>query len=110
MTSTVAQTTVALERIETILSADEVIGERAGAVDPGRVRGAITFDRVSFGYSKDEPVLHEVSFAIEPGQVVGIVDKGHLGIPAAVVVRTDLGEREINVVWLAAAAEAEPPS
>jgi ABC-type multidrug transport system fused ATPase/permease subunit len=73
MTSTVAQTTVAMERIEAILSADEVIGERAGAVDPGRVRGAITFDRVSFGYNKDEPVLHEVSFAIEPGQVVGIV-------------------------------------
>ena len=73
MTSTVAQTTVALERIETILSADEVIKERADAVDPGRVKGAITFDRVSFGYSKDEPVLHEVSFAIEPGQVVGIV-------------------------------------
>jgi ABC-type multidrug transport system fused ATPase/permease subunit len=73
MTSTVAQTTVALERIETILSADEVIKERADAVDPARVKGAITFDRVSFGYSKDEPVLHEVSFAIEPGQVVGIV-------------------------------------
>jgi subfamily B ATP-binding cassette protein MsbA len=73
MTSTVAQTTVALERIEVILSADEVIKERADAVDPGRVKGAITFDRVSFGYSKDEPVLHEVSFAIEPGQVVGIV-------------------------------------
>jgi subfamily B ATP-binding cassette protein MsbA len=73
MTSTIAQTTVALERIETILSADEVIQERAGAVDSGRVKGAITFDRVSFGYSKDEPVLHEVSFAIEPGQVVGIV-------------------------------------
>jgi subfamily B ATP-binding cassette protein MsbA len=73
MTSTVAQITVALERIETILSADEVIRERAGAVDSGRVKGAITFDRVSFGYSRDEPVLHEVSFAIEPGQVVGIV-------------------------------------
>jgi ABC-type multidrug transport system fused ATPase/permease subunit len=73
MTSTIAQTTVALERIETILSADEVIKERADAVDPGRVKGAIVFDRVSFGYSKDEPVLHEVSFAIEPGQVVGIV-------------------------------------
>jgi ABC-type multidrug transport system fused ATPase/permease subunit len=73
MTSTIAQTTVALERIETILSADELIKERADAFDPGRVKGAITFDRVSFGYSKDEPVLHEVSFAIEPGQVVGIV-------------------------------------
>jgi ABC-type multidrug transport system fused ATPase/permease subunit len=73
MTSTVAQTTVALERIETILSADEVIREHADAVDTGRVKGAITFDRVSFGYSKDEPVLRDVSFDIEPGQVVGIV-------------------------------------
>jgi ABC-type multidrug transport system fused ATPase/permease subunit len=73
MTSTVAQTAVALERIETILSADDVIRERVDGVNTGRVKGAITFDRVSFGYGKDEPVLHEVSFAIEPGQVVGIV-------------------------------------
>ena len=73
MTSTIAQTTVALERIQTILSADDVIKERPGAIDPGRVRGAITFDRVSFGYDRDDPVLHEVSFNIEPGQAVGIV-------------------------------------
>ena len=73
MTSTVAQTTVALERIQTILAADEVIKERAGAIDPGRVRGAISFDRVTFGYDEDSPVLYEVTFDIEPGQVVGIV-------------------------------------
>jgi ABC-type multidrug transport system fused ATPase/permease subunit len=73
MTSTIAQTTVALERIETILSADEVIEESADAVDPGRVKGAISFDRVIFGYDDDEQVLHGVSFDIEPGQVVGIV-------------------------------------
>jgi ABC-type multidrug transport system fused ATPase/permease subunit len=73
MTSTLAQTTVALERIQAILSADEVIKERVGAVDPGRVKGSISFDRVCFGYDRDNPVLHEVSFKIEPGQVVGIV-------------------------------------
>jgi ABC-type multidrug transport system fused ATPase/permease subunit len=73
MTSTIAQTAVALERIQNILSADEVIQERPGAIDPGRVRGAICFDRVTFGYDRDEQVLHEVSFNIEPGQVVGIV-------------------------------------
>jgi subfamily B ATP-binding cassette protein MsbA len=73
MTSTIAQTTVALERIQTILSADEVIAERAGAIDPGRARGAISFDRVSFGYEGDEQVLNEVCFEIQPGQVVGIV-------------------------------------
>lgn len=73
MTSTIAQTAVALERIQNILSADDVIQERPGAIDPGRVRGAIRFDRVTFGYDRDEQVLHEVSFDIEPGQVVGIV-------------------------------------
>jgi ABC-type multidrug transport system fused ATPase/permease subunit len=73
MTSTLAQTTVALERIQAVLSADEVIKERSGAIAPSRVTGAIAFDRVSFGYDKDNPVLHEVSFSIEPGEVVGIV-------------------------------------
>ena len=55
MTSTIAQTTVALERIQTILSADDVIEERASAIDPGRMRGEISFDRVSFGYDGDAP-------------------------------------------------------
>ena len=50
-----------------------MIAERAGAIDPGRVRGAISFDRASFGYEGDEQVLNEVCFDIQPGQVVGIV-------------------------------------
>jgi hypothetical protein len=37
-----------------------------------------------------------------PFEVVGVVDKSHLDIPTAVVVRTALGDREINEVWLAA--------
>ncbi len=73
MTSAIAQTTVALERIQTILSADDVIHERADAIDPGRVKGAITFEHVAFGYGEDAPVLRDVSFSIEPGQVVGVV-------------------------------------
>ena len=73
MTSAIAQTTVALERIQKILSADDIIQERADATDPGRVNGAITFDHVAFGYGDDAQVLHDVSFTIEPGQVVGIV-------------------------------------
>jgi ABC-type multidrug transport system fused ATPase/permease subunit len=73
MTSTVAQTSVALERIQAVLSTDDVIKERVAAIDPGRVRGAISFDRVSFGYDMDNPVLREVSFDVQPGQIVGIV-------------------------------------
>ena len=36
-----------------------------------------------------------------PFEVVRVVDKAEQGLPAGVVLRTDLGEREINEVWLA---------
>jgi len=73
MTTAIAQTTVALERIQKILAADEIIPERADATDPGRVKGAIALEHVAFGYGDDAPVLRDVSFTIEPGQVVGVV-------------------------------------
>lgn len=73
MTSAMAQTTVALERIQMILSADDIIEERADAIDPGRVQGAIAFEHVKFCYGDEAPVLTDVSFSIQPGQVVGIV-------------------------------------
>ncbi|MGJ7507381.1 ABC transporter ATP-binding protein [Variovorax sp. GT1P44] len=73
MASTIAQTTVALERIQKILSADNIIHERPDATDPGRTRGEITFEHVAFGYGDESLVLRDVSFNIKPGQVVGIV-------------------------------------
>jgi len=73
MTSAIAQTTVALERIQAILSADDVIPDRPGAADLGSVRGEITFDHVAFGYAGEPLVLTDVCFTIKPGQVVGIV-------------------------------------
>ena len=73
MTSVIAQTTVALERIQKILLADDIIPERPDARDPGTVKGAIAFEKVAFGYAAETLVLRDVSFTIEPGQVVGIV-------------------------------------
>lgn len=73
MTSSIAQTTVALERIQKILAADDIITEKPNAIDPGRVKGQITFDNVHFAYEEEAPILNGVSFRIEPGQIVGIV-------------------------------------
>ncbi len=73
MTSSIAQTTVALERIQTILAADDIIIEKPDAIDPGRARGQITFENVHFAYEEEAPILNGVSFQIEPGQIVGIV-------------------------------------
>jgi ABC-type multidrug transport system fused ATPase/permease subunit len=73
MTSAIAQTTVALERIQKILSADEIIREKPDARDPKTVKGAIAFEHVAFRYEDDPLVLRDVSFTIEPGQVIGVV-------------------------------------
>ncbi len=73
MTSTIAQTTVALERIQTILSADDIIPEHPEARALPAVRGEITYEHVAFGYRGEPPVLTDVNFTIKPGQVVGIV-------------------------------------
>ena len=50
MTNTIAQTAVGLERIQTILAADDVIPEQPDAIAPAHVRGEIIFEHVAFGY------------------------------------------------------------
>jgi ABC-type multidrug transport system fused ATPase/permease subunit len=73
MTNTIAQTAVGVERVQEILKADTIIPERPNAQAPGSISGEIVFDKVTFGYVKDEPVLDGVSFTIKPSQFVGIV-------------------------------------
>ncbi len=43
----------------------------------GKIRGEVEFDDVTFAYHEGNPVLHEVSFRAEPGQLVALV--GHTG-------------------------------
>ena len=74
MTSAIAQTTVALERIQKILSADEIIREHPGSSRMSVGSMAQSHSKISrFGYDDETQVLRDVSFTIEPGQVVGIV-------------------------------------
>jgi ABC-type multidrug transport system fused ATPase/permease subunit len=74
MTNSIAQAAVAVERVQTILAADEKIPERADAHEPAAaVKGEITFDKVAFAYNPESPVLKEITFTIQPGQLVGFV-------------------------------------
>jgi ABC-type multidrug transport system fused ATPase/permease subunit len=73
MTTTIAQVSVAFERITQICEADDVIAEKACPVDAPSFRGGLTFEHVSFGYDPEVPVLRDVTFTITPGQKVGIV-------------------------------------
>jgi ABC-type multidrug transport system fused ATPase/permease subunit len=65
------------ERIFQILDEPEEITDRpqATALPPGP--GRIAFERVTFGYDPDRPVLENVDLEVEPGRNVAII--GHTG-------------------------------
>jgi subfamily B ATP-binding cassette protein MsbA len=73
MGSTIAQTAVAIERVQTLLETDAVMEERPDARDPGTVKGGIEFEHVAFAYDPKAPVLKDVHTKVAPGQFVGIV-------------------------------------
>jgi ABC-type multidrug transport system fused ATPase/permease subunit len=72
MASNIAQATVALERIQSILETEIVVTEKPDAVAPERFAGNIVFDNVSFAYNPEAPVLTGINFEIICGQQVGI--------------------------------------
>ena len=72
LTNTVAQATVAYERIQAILDTDDFIPQKPNAKDPGILKGNIVFDQVQFAYRSDSDVLHEINLKINSGQRVGI--------------------------------------
>ena len=72
-TNAIAQAAVGVERVQAILETDTILPERSDGAEPRFLKGEIVFDHVAFGYSADAPVLTDVSFKIEPGQMVGVV-------------------------------------
>ena len=70
-----------LQQVEACLQRlDELLGTTSALrADQGLVlaEGPLTleFDQVTFGYDADEPVLHDVSFCVQPGRVLGIAGR-----------------------------------
>ena len=72
MNNSIAQTAVAVERIQTILDADAVLPEKPDG-SAQKIKGEIVFDHVAFAYDASCPVLRDVSFTVKPGQMIGVV-------------------------------------
>ena len=73
MTNSIAQVSVAFERVVALSDTDKVIPEHPTPKDPPLFRGKITFNHVAFGYDPQLPVLRDITFTVGPGQMVGIV-------------------------------------
>ena len=72
MTSSIAQVTVALERIQSILKTDNIITEKPNAINPVNLSGKIDFEHVSFAYNNDFPIISDFNLTINPGERIGI--------------------------------------
>ena len=63
---------VASERVLNLLESDHEL-EANGTKRLRPLKGAIAFESVDFHYNEGEPILHEVSFAVAPGETVAVV-------------------------------------
>jgi ATP-binding cassette subfamily B protein len=79
MGDTVSKATVSYERIQEVLNTVSGVRDLPRARRAPPFKGKIEFDRVSFSYKSDHPILNEISFQIEPGQVAAFVGPSGAG-------------------------------
>ena len=70
--NSVQQSLAAARRVFEVMDTPVEVQTRRGALAPGPLTGSIIFEKVSFGYNPEKPVLKNISFEARPGQVVGI--------------------------------------
>jgi ATP-binding cassette subfamily B protein len=71
------QNVASLRRAEKLLDVSEASGEALPRLKVDG--GAVTFERVRFGYEPDRPVLNDVSFRIEAGERVALIGPSGAG-------------------------------
>ena len=75
----IAAAAVGLERVQSVLDADERLPRAAVRARIDRVAGRVEFRDVTFGYVPERPCCTDVSFAAEPGQLIGLVGRSGSG-------------------------------
>ncbi|MBX6753445.1 MAG: ABC transporter ATP-binding protein [Thermorudis peleae] len=66
------------ERIFELLRVGPDVEERPDAKELPPIRGEVSYDHVTFGYGRQE-VLHDITFAIAPGETVALVGETGAG-------------------------------
>jgi len=61
------------QRILEVLDVPISITDKVGAKNLSNCDGSIEFKDVTFGYEKEQPILHNINFKINPGETVALV-------------------------------------
>lgn len=67
------------ERVFEVLDTEPDVKEKEHAIDLKNIKGKITFEHVNFSYNNEKPVLEDISFTINPGQMVAFVGPTGVG-------------------------------
>jgi len=70
--NSVQQSLAAARRVFEVMDTPVEVQSKPKAIAPGRLRGKIIFENVTFGYTPEKPALTDISFEAKPGQIVGI--------------------------------------
>jgi ATP-binding cassette, subfamily B, bacterial MsbA len=79
LVSSVQKTLASADRVYAFLDERPRVEQRPYARKSGPLVGAVRFDRVSFAYVTERPVLRDVSFAVRAGEVVALVGPSGAG-------------------------------
>ena len=69
----------AIDRIFEVFDMNPSVADQRDAKAVTSARGQVTFDHISFGYRPEQPVLHDVSVDIRPGEMVALVGPSGAG-------------------------------
>ena len=69
----ISRARVGMERVLDLVQTEVGTPDSPSARPAPQLRGTVEFENVSFGYRVEQPVLRNVSFKIEPGEVVALV-------------------------------------
>ena len=69
----ISRTMSAGRRIFEIMDTESDVKEKPNAIQMDRAKGAVSFHDVSFSYNMMAPVINDVSFDVQPGQLVALL-------------------------------------
>jgi ATP-binding cassette subfamily B protein len=79
MAEVLGQALASAERVFNILDTAPDVVESAHPAALPQIKGRVEFSHVTFGYDAHKPVLNQVGFQVQPGEMIGIVGPSGAG-------------------------------
>lgn len=71
------QTQASIDRVFELMALQPSVFDQPGAIALPAISGKVEFRHVTFGYEPQQPVLQDLSFQVQPGELIALV--GHSG-------------------------------